>query len=83
MLITDVAGAAQPVIMRGRHRLTSKFEVEITLSVERSIKVFDRAWFPQPSETKHWALAPKALKAMQPYFAKAAKMEGWIWGGEA
>ena len=83
MFIADVPGAEQRVVMRGRHRLTSKFEVEITLSVERGIKVFDCAWFPQPSEAKHWALAPKALRAMQPYFAKAAQMEGWIWGGEA
>lgn len=82
MSIADFPSADQRVIMRGRHRLTSKFEVEITLSVERGIKVFECVWFPQPSEARHRALAPRALKAMRPYFEKAAQMEGWNWGGD-
>ena len=83
MFITDVPGADQRVIMRGRHRLTSKFEVEITLSVERNTKIFECVWFPQPSKARQWALVPRAMKAMQPYFVKAAQMEGWNWGGDA
>lgn len=79
MQIADIPGASQRVVMRGRHRLTSKYVVEITLSVECGRKVFECVWHPQPSKSKQWALAPRALRAMQPYFVKAAQMDGLTW----
>lgn len=80
MLIADIPGVDQRIVMRGRHRITAECTLEITLYEDGGRLYVGRLWIP---DRPHWGdiegkLAPKIAASISPYLRKAAQMGGFL-----
>lgn len=84
MLIADIPGARQRVVMRRRARITPKYSVEITLYDFDGACPIEVIWDPcLPSPSKQRALVRKIDAALYPFYVKALEMAGLLAGGDA
>jgi hypothetical protein len=79
MLIADVPGAEQRIVMRGTARMTPKYTVEITLYDFDGTYATECVWAPhQPSSTKMQKLSKKIDAVLAPFFLRALELGGLI-----
>ena len=84
MLIADVPGAEQRIVMHGTARVTPKYTVEITLYDFDGTYPTECVWDPHlPSPTKMKKLSRKIDAALERFLLKALQVGGLIEESEA
>ncbi len=75
MLIADVPGAEQRIVMRGTARMTPKYSFEIKLYDFDGTYATECVWAPhQPSSTKMKKLSKKVDTVLEPFLLRALEL---------
>jgi hypothetical protein len=84
MLLAEIPGASERVVMRGRAHITPKYTIAITLYDYEGVYPIEVIWDPHlPSPTKQKSLARKVDAALEPYHLKVLQLGGLLEGGAA